>query len=264
MKHLAAALFAAVLVMLGGISPAVAQTERWTPAPGAPWQWQLDSVPTTAELDGAADAKAFDIDGFETPASKVAEIKARGAGAVCYISVGSWENYRPDAARFPAVVKGRNVSGWQGEKWLDIRRLDILGPIMAARMQMCKDKGFDAVEPDLQDGYTNRTGFPLTATDQLTYNRWVADTAHGLGLSAILKGDPEQAVELEPSFDFALNEECFQYAECGAYTAFTGKGKTVWQVEYKNVANYCTKAKAAGFAAMRKNLDLDAWRQPCV
>ena len=42
---------------------------------------------------------------------------------------------------------------------------------MAARFDLCRQKGFDAVEPDLVDGYIQTTGFPLTAADQLTYNR---------------------------------------------------------------------------------------------
>jgi hypothetical protein len=33
---------------------------------------------------------------------------------------------------------------------------------LPARLDMCKAKGFDAVEPDNVDGYTNTTGFPLT------------------------------------------------------------------------------------------------------
>ena len=49
----------------------------------------------------------------------------------------------------PKIVLGAS-NGWPGEKWLDIRRTDILLPIMHDRMQnWCKDKGFDAIEPDL-------------------------------------------------------------------------------------------------------------------
>jgi len=54
---------------------------------------------------------------------------------------------RPDAGAFPDAVKG-DSNGWSGERWLDIRRLDVLGPIMQRRLDLCKQKGFDAVEPD--------------------------------------------------------------------------------------------------------------------
>ena len=73
-------------------------------------------------------------------------------------------------------------------------------------------KHFDGVEADNVDGYTNPTGFPLTAADQLTYNAWLARTAHALGLSIALKNDLDQARQLEPHFDYALDEQCFQYS----------------------------------------------------
>ncbi len=182
---------------------------------------------------------------------------------ICYLSVGTWENWRPDAASFPASVKGSG-NGWPGEKWLDIRRIDLLGPIMTARFQMCRDKGFDAVEPDNIDGYTNSTGFPLKAADQSTYNRWIADTVHSLGLSVGLKNDVDQVTTLQPSFDWALNEQCFQYSECGAYSAFVGAGKAVFITEYQGkFPAYCPSAIASGFSAIEKHLSLDAWRKAC-
>jgi hypothetical protein len=85
---------------------------------------------------------------------------------------------------------------------------------------MCRDKGFDAVEPDLVEGYGNETGFPLTARDQLRYNRMVADLAHESGLSVGLKNDLPQIPQLLGDFDFAVNEECAQYDECGQLTPF--------------------------------------------
>ena len=77
------------------------------------------------------------------------------------------ENWRLDAGSFPASVKGGS-NGWPGERWLDIRQLSVLEPIMDKRLAMCAAKGFDAVEPDNMDGWQNRTGFPLTAQDQLS------------------------------------------------------------------------------------------------
>ena len=133
---------------------------------------------------------------------------------MCYIDFGTWENWRPDQASFPSSVLGSS-NGWPGEKWLDIRQISTLAPIMTARMQMCVQKGFDALEPDNIDGYSNSTGFPLTAADQLAYNEWIANTAHSLGLSVGLKNDVDQTAQLEPFFDWALDEQCNQYSECG-------------------------------------------------
>lgn len=236
---------------------AIAQT---TPALNTPWQWQLSSTPSASEL---INVKLYDVDGFDASASLVNSMHAKNMYAVCYLSLGTWENWRPDAGSFPSSVKGRS-NGWPGEKWLDIRNLSTLGPIMTARFQMCKDKGFDAVEPDNIDGYTNKTGFPLQAGDQLTFNRWIANTAHSFGMAVALKNDVEQVPQLLPYFDFALNEECFRYRECDNYTQFITAGKPVFQVEYSlSTSKFCPKANAMNFNSMKKDVDLTAKRIPC-
>jgi hypothetical protein len=155
-------------------------------------------------------------------------------------------------------------NGWQGERWLDIRRTDVLEPLMAARIDMCRDKGFDAVEPDNMDGYANDTGFPLTAADQLAYNRLIARLAHERGLSVALKNDLDQIPELVGDFDFAVNEQCAQYDECDALKPFLDAGKAVLHVEYELPAKaFCPLARSTGMSSMRKKYDLGAWRKPC-
>ena len=113
-------------------------------------------------------------------------------------------------------------------------------------------------------GYANASGFPLTAADQLQYNRRIADLAHRLGLAVGLKNDVEQAAALAPAFDFAVNEECAAYQECGLLKVFITAGKPVFHVEYELATSvFCKTTKPMGFASMRKNWDLDAWRQTC-
>ena len=165
----------------------------WVPALNTSWQWQL-----TGTVDQSVNVQMFDIDGFDNTAATVAALHAKGARVVCYFSAGSSEDWRPDYASFPASVKGRALDGWAGEKWLDIRNLAVLGPIMQARMDMCKSKGFDAIEPDNIDGYSNNTSFPLTAQDQINYNRFLAEQAHLRGMSIALKNDNDQAAALLP------------------------------------------------------------------
>ena len=116
----------------------------------------------------------------------------------------------------------------------------------------------------MMDGYTNNTGFPLTAADQLTYNKFLADAAHARGLSIGLKNDVDQARDLEPWFDWAINEECAAYNECGKLSPFITAGKAVFHVEYAlDLDEFCPTTTALGFSSLKKNLDLDAWRQPC-
>lgn len=230
----------------------------WRPGPANSWQMQLNST-----LDQSVAADFYNIDGFDNDSATVGSLHAKGRHVGCYISAGSYENWRPDAASFPAAVLG-NSNGWPGERWLDIRRLDLLGPIMEARLDMCRAKGFDAVDPDNVDGYTNNTGLPLTAADQLAYNRFIANAAHARGMAVGLKNDLEQITTLEPSFDFAINEQCFQYSECALLTPFVTVGKPVFNIEYSgDPATFCPKAKSLGLLSQKKNLDLDAWRTVC-
>ncbi len=253
-----------------GVSHVATTRTRWTPKPGVQWQWQLGSTPTAAQLAKAyaAGARAFDIDGDGAGAATVAAIHAlgTGVGAVCYIDVGGWEDYRSDAANFPASVKGSAIDGWPSEKWLDVRQLAVLEPLMQARVQMCASKGFDAVEPDLLDGFENSTGFPITAAQQIAYNTMIAGLAHAAGLTVAQKGDVDQAAALQPVFDWTLNEQCGEYNECGALSAYTAAGKAVWIVEYSGYPKVCAiDFPVAGAAAMYKSLDLTADpRTPCL
>ena len=220
----------------------------WQPAPRTTWQWQL-----TGAIDQSVTAQMYDVDLQDSPASLVASLHAKGRRVVCYLSAGSFEDWRPDAADFPADVLGETLDGWPDERWLDIRRLDVLGPIMERRLDQCRAKGFDGVEPDNVDGYGNRTGFELRAADQLRYNRFLAREAHARGLSIGLKNDLDQVKALEPDFDWAINEECFRYDECEALATFVRARKAVFNVEYDLApAAFCDRAKAMGFMSMRK------------
>ncbi|MGH3149012.1 MAG: endo alpha-1,4 polygalactosaminidase [Rubrobacter sp.] len=262
-KHTIKVVFlAVVLASCGAIkeSPAADADERWRPAPGLSWQWQL-----SGRLDTSFDVDIYDVDAVETPAATVDRLHARGARVVCYMSAGSWEKWRPDAGEFPASVKGRNLDDWPGEKWLDVRKIETLRPIMARRMDVCREKGFDAVEPDNIDGYDNGSGFPLTYAHQLAYNRMLANEAHERGLAIALKNDTAQVRDLVNHYDFAVVEECFAYKECGKYSPFDEAGKAVLLAEYdtRNMTTRCQGADRLGFSLIFKRLDLDAWRRSC-
>ncbi len=157
------------IALIGLTLPAAAEA-RWKPrTTTGPWQWQL-----TGRVDLGVRARVFDIDGLKAKASTVRALHRRRRRAVCYVAVGTHEPFRADAKRFPPEVLGRRLSGFPDERWLDIRRIDLLAPLLRARLDSCARKGFDGVEPDNVDGYANRTGFPLTGADQLRFNRWIA------------------------------------------------------------------------------------------
>jgi hypothetical protein len=256
----------------------------WKPPLNARWQYQLQPMAQYASTGGlnvdicavpstggpcvrpaVFDFDLYDVDGVTPNTTGTAAVHTAGGKAICYVSAGTWEDWRPDAGQFPASVKG-SKNGWPGERWLDIRQTSVLVPIMDARVAKCRQAGFDGVEWDNVDGYSNRSGFPLTYADQLAYNATLANLAHQYGLTVAIKNDVEQLADLGPYFDYAVNEQCQQYRECGAYDGpFTGAGKAVFQVEYKlSVAKFCPAANTANRNAILKDFDLfDTPYTPC-
>jgi hypothetical protein len=240
------ALSAAVLSLVAGAS-------HWVPAARPTWYWQLQG-----RVSLSVPASVYDIDGFDTSASEVAALHALGRRVICYIDVGTWENWRPDAGRFPRSVLGK-PDGWPGERWLDIRRLSVLEPIMTARFRMCAHKGFDGVEPDNIEEVGNSSGFPVTLREQLRYAEWVASEVHALGMAVFQKNDPGQARALEPYFDGALVEQCNQYSECSSFAPYLRAGKPVLNAEYRRslYPRFCTADERAGIMGALYNLALD-------
>jgi len=252
-----------VLILAAGCGGPVAAPDEpdeavWRPGPGTTWQWQL-----TGEIDTSYDVEMYDIDLFDAPVGVIERLHDDGRVVVCYFSAGAWEAWRPDAGRFPDQVLG-NDNGWPGERWLDIRRLDVLAPLLEARLDLAVDKGCDGVEPDNVDGYTAETGFPLDGADQLAFNRWLAEAAHRRGLSVGLKNDLDQIPELVEHFDWALSEQCFEFAECDALLPFIDRGKAVFGVEYRGAPqDFCPEALSMGLSWLLKRPDLGAWVHRC-
>ncbi len=223
--------------------------------------WQIQYV---GEIDTRLDIDVFNLDLFDTPPSTIEALHRRDVFVMCYFSAGSYEEWRPDADKFPAEVLGKDLEGWPSEKWLDIRRIDVLAPIMEARLNLAVAKGCDGVDPDNVNGYTNDTGFPLTYEDQIHYNVFLAEVAHQRGLSIGLKNDLEQIPELIPYFDWLLNEECFFYQECDLLLPFVEAGKPAFIIEYESEpSDFCPQALSMNFNALRKNWELDAYRVDC-
>lgn len=274
-------------------SPAI-----WRPTPGTTWQWQI-----TGLVDTTVPAQMFDIDLFDaqptsgTPARPttntltwvtypqggyvgptvtppddsvnpgvIAQLHAEGVKVVCYLDSGAWESYRPDAGLFPTAVIG-NSTGWSGERWLDIRRAawPQFEWIIVNRMRLAAASGCDGVEPDQNNPVGNDPGFPITYADEKAWYLEIARDAHALGLSVGMKNGIEIVdSDLVNAFDWALNEQCFQYDECDALSQFVAAGKAVFEVEYQgDPSTFCPTANALGFSSMKKDLQLDAWREPC-
>ena len=201
-------------------------------------------------------------------------IHTRGRSVVCYFSAGSREDWRSDASSFTSADYGKTLSGWPGENWLDVRRANVRN-IMKKRMDLAVAKKCDGVEPDNVDGFQNDTGLGLTKADSIDYNKFLVTEAHARKLSIGLKNALDLVAPLVGIYDWALNESCLQFSECGMIKPFIDAGKAVFHTEYvasesagaSKKASVCGQPSIAGFSTIIKkensSVALDAWRLAC-
>jgi len=217
-------------------------------------------------------------------------LHVRGARVIGYIDAGTAETWRPDFPEMQAFDQscdgclfGNPLSNFPDEYWLNINT-DTKGinpntgqsettqrfvlDEMLARLKEAKLIGVDAIEFDDVDAYQSDSGLSIGAATQRQYNATLANLAHRVGFSVGLKNDLDQAGALQPFFDFAINEECWQFAECGALQAWpTRYGKAVFNVEYGLApAKFCPRANSTrwDFNSIRKTDDLfDLPYAPC-
>jgi len=213
----------------------------------------------------------YDLDLFDTSAETIEQLHKEGRAVICYFSAGSWEEWREDHLDFPEEVRGVPLKGWPDERWLDIRS-PVVQDLMEIRMDLAVSKGCDGIEPDNVDGYTHSNGFGLTERDQIDYNLFLAEEAHSRELSVGLKNALSLIDQLEPSFDFAINESCLTYEECPYLRPFIVSGKAIFHVEYVDEASQgeakletiCDEVSIKQFYTLVKLPALDAWTMSCA
>lgn len=233
--------YEAVTITHGSTPPPPTNGSWWKPQKGLLWWWQLENA---ANLNTSLNVDVYDIDLVEGQgAGKIAALKSKGYRVICYFSAGTYEDFRPDKNELLknnkiALIGGSSLPQFPNEAWLAIgntQALDtVIKPVMRARLELAKSAGCDAVEPDNVDGYDNgETQGQISKAQQLSYNRWIAAEAHNRGLSVGLKNATALLNDLKNDFDFAVNEQCYAYGECGAYAnTFLGQNKPVFNQEY--------------------------------
>jgi hypothetical protein len=107
----------------------------------------------------------------------------------------------------------------------------------------------------------------VSAQTQLIYNEALATMAHDDGLSVALKNDAAQIPDLLPYFDYAINEQCFQYDECAypkpGYRAFVKAGKPVFEAEYRiDPSQFCPQANRWDFNSIQKAKNYTLYGRP--
>ena len=221
-------------------------------------QYQL-----TGSIDTSVDAQLFVIDLFDASSQQIADLHAAGRVVIAYLSAGSLEPWREDAARFPRAAVGSSLADYPNESWLDIRSSQVRS-LIAARLDRARDKGFDGVFPTTLGAYKATTGFQLTIADQLDYDRFLASEARARGLSPGLAGDFDIAQQLTASFDWALAIGCVADASCDQLGAMIAQAKPIFDLETRGQRDsVCSQAARLGIPTTLKHPGYDAWRDPC-
>lgn len=230
--------------------------------PGASWDIQLDDP---YDLTRRPDVFGLDLDFAPEGAARM--LREAGVTPLCYVSVGTVESYRPDADDFPPEVVGPVYPEWPDERFLDVRQLEILLPLMLRRFERCHEQGFLAVEPDNMDLHDFDVGFPITREDQLAYLRALAGMAHGLGMAIAQKNAPDLIPDLVDDFDFLMLEHCYDSGRCAVAAPYVAAGKAALNVEYDerpvNFRAACAEGAALGVSMIQKDLALTSRRTTC-
>lgn len=256
-----------LLLSVMSIGQAGAANTVWHPTAGMTWQIQFAEPFTGNPLP----VQVYDLDGFETDARTVAALHDNGIRVLCYISMGTLEEWRPDAGDYPPEIIGNEWGDWPGEYFVDIRRIDLLAPILEARLDMCASKGFDAVEPDNIDSYGNSSdvsGLPLTLDDQRSFDLWLANAAHERGLAIGQKNVPELTGDLVATYDFAVTEDCVADDWCEEVAPYLDANKPVFAIEYTDRTSEADfhavcDAQTRPYSFVLKHRELDAWQLAC-
>jgi hypothetical protein len=222
-------------------------------------------------------------------------VSAAGLGQLLRpVPLPTGETWRPDYPQYSSFnascggcLFGKPVGGFRDEFWLNINtNVSGVNPNtgqtetaqqfiideLSARLDKARSLGVDAIEFDNVDAYQNKTGLTISAATQEQFDATIANLAHSKGFTVGLKNDLGQANDLQPYFDFAINEQCWQYNECNypppGLQVWPGTyGKAVFNVEYKLAASkFCLQANSASynFNSILKNVNLyDVPYTPC-
>jgi endo-alpha-1,4-polygalactosaminidase (GH114 family) len=233
----------------------------WQPEAGVTWDWQLSEP-----LDLTYEVEIYDVD-WETEQDQLDELLARGVKLICYVSVGTYEEWRSDAEAYPESVIGPLWPEWD-EYFVDIRS-DAVRDIVTKRMDVCAAKGFHGFEPDNMDVFEleDDSGFPLTEESGLAYAEWLAEEAHARGLAIVQKNASSLTHALVHLYDGALTEDCFADDWCEEVMAYAEAGKPVLMAEYTDTGvdfeAACAFGDESGSSPILKDRDLTNELETC-
>lgn len=267
----------------------------WQPGPSPlEWQWEIDhplsltnatdmgtaDTAYNADVAPTDDPTVYDIDGILNPASTVAGLHSRGDRAICYIEVGTAGNYYTAAdegiastyySQFQAAgVFGKKLSGYP-EYFLNVTAPATTSILEAMIQQQCVNKGFDAVETDLDETYSGSdgaTGFKVAQAQEVAFMDTLADYMHAHGVAWVAKNPDDTgdnyASLIYPKADLVLSEQSRQYGTSAALAPFVGH-KPILDAEYSlATSKFCaTDNSTPSWDGAKFPVSLNGARTPC-
>lgn len=240
----------------------VVTPSRWMPAPDARFDLQFS---TPMQLQRTVDFLVLDLN--DALPDEISQIRGRGAAAVCYFDGGTMAEDADDFGSVPPLAVGRQVEQQPNQRWLDIRDIDAIAPMIQGRLDLCRDKGFDGALVGNLENYLFRTGFPIGERQQQAFNRFIADEAHQRGLSIGLWNSRSQIAPLSMDYDFVVLSGCFEDGWCNESQPFLDQTKPAFLVEFAESARsdleFCRAAQSFGAMGIIKRQILDGWLRLC-
>jgi hypothetical protein len=267
----------------------------WQPPADADWQWEIGAplVTSNAMLMGTGvtayngdtapsdNPVIYDIDAIDNPASTVAALHALGDHVICYIEVGTAGNYYSAAeegvsttyyAQLSAAHDlGSKLSGYP-ENFININAPSAVSIIESMIDQQCAQKGFDAVETDLDETFGNNegsTGFTITQANEETFLTTLSNYMHSIDLGWIAKNLDDTGIasfvdDMAPLSQGIISEQCNQYGTCSLLAPYESEGKWIGNAEYtESQSQFCAADNAANINGIKFNVNLSGGRAPC-
>ncbi len=204
----------------------------WRPTGIIRWHYQLESLPAeTVDRDVlVVDFTAY-LDALRDGRSIVQEWRSKGRKVLGNFSACTAEQFRSDWGQFPSDALGKVVSGYEDERWIDIRNARVR-EIMKARVDAAKQGQLDGLLLSNFEGISQNSGLGITASDANDYAEFLSRSCHDLGLTFGIDRVPlAQAQVLEPHVDLVLGERCFVTDGCAFAEPWRVAGKSVLGVE---------------------------------
>lgn len=231
------------------------------PASDVSWQIQL-----SGKFDASVDVALYYVDLDNLTNAELLTLRNAGRHVACYLSAGTYEPWRTDAASFPEEVLGNALSEYPNERWLDVLSSAVRS-LMSGRIERMQSAGCSSVVVANVTTSGEDSGFDMTVAEQSSYLLSLSDEIHQRGLLAGLATAEDRLALMEPNFDWAYAQSCWVAAQCSAYASFVAASKAVLAVEIGDSATsaaLCRGVLGSGINLLVKSQDLGASRIACL